>query len=49
MVLITDQATDGGFRSAVGSSVTVQSLAMGFGEQLTRGEVGEDGENGEDG
>lgn len=33
LVLLTDQATDGGFRSAVGSMVTCQALAMAYGEQ----------------
>ncbi len=33
LVLVTDQATDRGFRSAVGSMVTIQALAMAFGEQ----------------
>ncbi len=32
LVLLTDQATDRGFRSAAGSMVTVQALAMAFGE-----------------
>ena len=33
LVLLTDQATDGGFRSAAGSMVTVQALAMAYGER----------------
>ena len=36
LVLLTDQATDGGFRSAVGSMVTVQALAMAYGEARAR-------------
>ena len=35
LVLITDQASSGGFRSAAGSMVTVQALAIAFGEQMT--------------
>lgn len=34
-VLITDQATDGGFRSAVGALVTVQALAAAYGRLKT--------------
>ena len=34
LVLLTDQATVGGFRSAVGSMVTVQALAMAIGENM---------------
>ncbi|MEM6388443.1 MAG: MurR/RpiR family transcriptional regulator [Pseudomonadota bacterium] len=34
-VLITDQMTDGGFRSAVGSLVTVQALASSYGRLMT--------------
>lgn len=36
LVLLTDQATDGGFRSAAGSMVIVQALAMAFGEARAR-------------
>lgn len=33
--LVTDQMTDGGFRSAVGSLVTVQALASSYGRLMT--------------
>lgn len=39
LVLLTDQATDGGFRSAAGSMVTVQALAMAFGERAASKET----------
>ena len=32
VVLVTDQHTDAGFRSAVGSTVTAQALAVRYGE-----------------
>lgn len=35
LVLLTDRATDGGFRSAVGSIVTLQALAMAFGARMS--------------
>ncbi len=36
LVLITDKAVDGGFRSAVGSSVTTQALAIAYGQRASK-------------